>query len=674
MRDKGSPKIALAFLLLFTVLGSTLAFSPAPVFAQNPSCGDTITTNTTLTANLGPCSGNGLVVGANGVALDCAGHTITGEVTPGSGHSDFPSGPSGVSIYEASNVTVMNCVASDFTYGFHLVNSFNSTLKNNTATSNGNTYSWGSYGGAGFDLNDSSSNALSGNTANNNGGAGIVLESSSDHNTLTGNTAEGNAFDGLVIYTGSSFNTIRGNTAGNNGLYGVYLAGGASSNSLDQNTANGNSIAGFYVYDESDDNYLRGNNASGDYYGFFIFGDSDGNTLMGNVADGMNSGFIFQSSSFNTLSMNTADGNTESGFYIDSSSMTNVLNNNTADRNGFRTAPGYVIDGYGYVDDSLGPGAAGTDNTYRSNECSGNGARGSSPSGLCLASVSLSPSLGSVGASVTITGAYFIVSHGLTTTYDGSATGMPTFCSTNSSGDINVGCTFTVPPSSVLGPHTITVSDGTSSHTTTFTVTLLGVTCSRSSVVVGSATTCKATVHESGTKAPTGKVTWSSSGSGTFLKASCKLSRHKSYSTCSVKFTPTAPGSSVVLTANYGGDSNNPATAGAYNLIVTPKVTTTKVSCTPTSAVAGSPTVITCAVRVVGYLPTGTTTWSQSGTGSVSLSSTTCTLNSLKNPDLATCSVKMTGTTAGKVALQGTYSGDPNNLGSHRKAILTIKA
>ncbi|MGD0478412.1 MAG: hypothetical protein ABSB29_09650 [Nitrososphaerales archaeon] len=88
---------------------------------------------------------------------------------------------------------------------------------------------------------------------------------------------------------------------------------------------------------------------------------------------------------------------------------------------------------------------------------------------------------------------------------------------------------------------------------------------------------------------------------------------------------------------------------------------------------ARAPTVITCKARVIGYLPTGTVSWSQSGTGSVSLASTTCTLTSLKNPNRAMCSVTMTGTTAGKVILQGTYSGDPNNQGNSRAAILTIK-
>ncbi len=292
-----------------------------------------------------------------------------------------------------------------------------------------------------------------------------------------------------------------------------------------------------------------------------------------------------------------------------------------------------------------------------------------------ISSVSLTPSLGVVGTSVTITGIGFVASHSLTVTYDGSTAGMPTACTADASGSMNPGCIFAVPASSSIGPHMVMVSDGTNSPATTFTVTLLSVTCSRSSVVVGSATTCKAKVHESSTKAPTGNVVWSS-GSGTFLKTSCKLSKQRTYSTCSVKYTPTFAGS-VILMANYSGDVNNPKTFGAYNLTVTMKVTTTTVSCTPKSAVADSWTFITCKAKVIGYLPTGTVSWSQTGgsTGSVSFfSSTTCTLASLKNPNQATCSVTLTGTAAGKVILQATYAGDSSNLDSHGMAKLTIKS
>ena len=44
------------------------------------SCGDTLTSDTTLTANLA-CSGTALVVGADGITIDLNGYTISGDGT-----------------------------------------------------------------------------------------------------------------------------------------------------------------------------------------------------------------------------------------------------------------------------------------------------------------------------------------------------------------------------------------------------------------------------------------------------------------------------------------------------------------------------------------------------------------------------------------------------------------
>jgi phospholipase C len=195
--------------------------------------------------------------------------------------------------------------------------------------------------------------------------------------------------------------------------------------------------------------------------------------------------------------------------------------------------------------------------------------------------------------------------------------------------------------------------------------------CNHASVAVGSTTTCKAMVGGSGT-APLGIVAWSSSSSGRFSKPFCVLSQHGIYSTCSVKFTPTSTVSSVILTGSYSGDAWNTQSTGSYSLTVTMKASKTLLSCMPTSALAGSPTIIHCRVRVIGYLPTGTVGWSQSGTGSVSPASTTCTLASTRDHNRATCSVTMTGTTVGTVTLQATYNEDPNNLSSYRRARFTI--
>jgi parallel beta-helix repeat protein len=50
------------------------------------SCGDVITKSTTLTADVGPCDGNGIIVGADNIRLNLNGHTISG--TPGVGNGN----------------------------------------------------------------------------------------------------------------------------------------------------------------------------------------------------------------------------------------------------------------------------------------------------------------------------------------------------------------------------------------------------------------------------------------------------------------------------------------------------------------------------------------------------------------------------------------------------------
>ena len=187
--------------------------------------------------------------------------------------------------------------------------------------------------------------------------------------------------------------------------------------------------------------------------------------------------------------------------------------------------------------------------------------------------------------------------------------------------------------------------------------TTVTLSCKHASVVVGSVSLCTATVHESGTAAPTGTVTWSSSSPGKFSRTFCELSKRASYGTCSVTFRPTA-GGSVTLTANYGGDFKNSPSTGTYILVVLTKTTTTTVSCSPGSIPAASATTFTCKVRVLGYSPTGTVAWSQSGAGSVSFVATTCTLSK------GGCSVTLTGAAPIMAAVHASYGGDSNNAPS----------
>src|ERR687888_1206711 len=62
-----------------------LALGPGAASTQPLTCGQTITRDTTLHADLGPCPGDGLVIGAANVTVDLNGHAILGDDTGNSG-------------------------------------------------------------------------------------------------------------------------------------------------------------------------------------------------------------------------------------------------------------------------------------------------------------------------------------------------------------------------------------------------------------------------------------------------------------------------------------------------------------------------------------------------------------------------------------------------------------
>src|SRR5436190_10678951 len=76
--------VSLVVILALAVAG-VIAFGGSPAHAVNVSCGDTITTDTTLHHDLVNCPNNGIVIGADNITLDLNGHRIDGDGTPAAG-------------------------------------------------------------------------------------------------------------------------------------------------------------------------------------------------------------------------------------------------------------------------------------------------------------------------------------------------------------------------------------------------------------------------------------------------------------------------------------------------------------------------------------------------------------------------------------------------------------
>jgi large repetitive protein len=159
---------------------------------------------------------------------------------------------------------------------------------------------------------------------------------------------------------------------------------------------------------------------------------------------------------------------------------------------------------------------------------------------------------------------------------DGAGTFSSSSCTLNASGS----CSVQYTPSAVgTGTHTVTGSyggddahtgsSGSDEVTVTKRSTSTSVSCTPSSFQAGGETTCTATVADtSGGSAstPTGDVSWSSDGAGTFSSASCTLDTSGK---CSVKYTSTKAGTDEI-TGSYGGDDKHATSSGATSVTVRP--------------------------------------------------------------------------------------------------------
>ena len=135
MRVFTSSTLLLFLGLLFAPLGEAIPAGPAgPSSFRQGVAGQTLHESVTLDRDIQASGKNGIVVGADGVVLDCAGHSITGD---GTGN--------GVESIDHSNVTIANCVIDGFEKGIYLAStdgleeqllSVGNVVRNNKLTAN----------------------------------------------------------------------------------------------------------------------------------------------------------------------------------------------------------------------------------------------------------------------------------------------------------------------------------------------------------------------------------------------------------------------------------------------------------------------------------------------------------------------------------------------------------
>jgi parallel beta-helix repeat protein len=266
-------------LLLAWPASLVLSFTGAPAVAASPVCGDVVTTNVTLHADIENCSNNGLVIGADDVSINLNGHTISGDAIDTESCPDGPYCDVGILNVGHRDVKVFGGTVRAFDVGFLAVEA-RSNLVRDLATSNQGNAGTGVVLAASTDstikdnvhrdewigvlLAGTTDSHVTGNAVFGGvGSSGIELYASSD-NRVTNNRLDiehrTETVDAGFVILGSSRNSVRRNTV-TGGASGIVLDSEAAANRIEHNRLadNGNGI----ILTETDDTLVRRNVVTG---------------------------------------------------------------------------------------------------------------------------------------------------------------------------------------------------------------------------------------------------------------------------------------------------------------------------------------------------------------------------------------------------------------------------
>ena len=365
-------------------------------------CGQTLTASTRLARSLVGCPGNGLVIGADNITVDLAGHSISGVNAAGSeGIAD--DGHRGVRIQNGTitnfflngvglrgaprsvvrNVTIRKIgaggVENETSAGVLVKDSPNtlvtaSTVRNDVVA----------FQSDGVDVLSSAGTTVSGNRVADNAWNGMfVLDS--PRSRVIGNALDGNQNQGIEVNLGSDGTLLAGNHAGNNVSNGLVV-GAISGARIEGNTLTGNGESGLFMFDlhnsrvsanrasgnevgidleggqnGSSGNRLVNNNTSRNNAGLVVAGGANDNVIVGNVSTSNQGrpdeggGIVLVAVTGNTVRGNVANRNRDVGIGVfedqPGDSTGNVLTRNVANfnRNHGMSAVDGTIDGGGNI-------------------------------------------------------------------------------------------------------------------------------------------------------------------------------------------------------------------------------------------------------------------------------------------------------------------------------------
>ena len=285
-------------LLGLLVAAGMLCLGVVPANAAHVSCGATITQNTVLDSNLTDCPQDGVKIGADGITLDLAGHTIDGS----GGFSGVSNDSSydgitirngrikqfefGVDMYEANDVTVSGLIATEIiSHAVLFVRSNNCVLRKSIS----------------YDT-----------------GAGLVNLLESNNCLVERNAAFHTGANGArSVHVFKTTNSVVQWNWVSGAFHGVHL-GSAANNVVKHNVLWGN-VHGIDVFDSTDSDLLWNVVTSSQESGIHIWSDgifgteTFGTRIVGNLATRSRGDGIYVNDKDTFIARNLANRNADLG-------------------------------------------------------------------------------------------------------------------------------------------------------------------------------------------------------------------------------------------------------------------------------------------------------------------------------------------------------------------------
>jgi hypothetical protein len=374
---------------LLLTLGVSAVAGPAEAAPVSTvvTCGQSITASIRLANDLIDCTGDGLVIGADHITLDLAGHSISGTNAPGSegiaddGHPGLTVtngtiatfffngiGLRGAPGSAVSHMTIRKIGAGgvqggEVSTGVLVKDSPNTSVFDSTVTNDVSAFQsdgvdvLGS-AGAVISHNQLTRNAWDGmfvffspgtsvvdNILDGNQNQGIEVNQGSDHTLLAGNQAAGNASSGLVVGAISGAR-VEGNTLTGNGQGAGLFMFDLLNSQISDNQAHGNGVG---IDLEGGQNGSAGDRITSNdtsrnaFAGLLVANGANENLVTGNVSNanqgspGNGGGIVLFSVTGNTVRGNVANLNLAVGIGVfegnPGDSAGNVVADNVANNN-----------------------------------------------------------------------------------------------------------------------------------------------------------------------------------------------------------------------------------------------------------------------------------------------------------------------------------------------------